>query len=398
MSEGIHSASETASVSAPNTINRPRRSWGTIVGGTAAVAIGAGVLFQVLRPEPAASQTAEKPARAAATAPKGRATVETSSQTVELARVNNQTIGYDLVAKECVDRHGKEVLDNMINRLLIQQECDRQGITVSKLEVEKEIADYTQKFKLPIDQWYAIMASERGVTPQQYQSDVIWPMLALRKLAGLQAEAKVSEQDMLQAFERDYGPRVKVRAILVNGNVRQADQIWKKCKENPEKFEDIAAEFSADPTTRSLGGAMPPIRQHGGMPQLEEVAFQLQEGEISQVVETEGQHWILKCEGRTEQVITDPKDVWDELYAQVTEEKTQMAVATTFQGIKDRAEIHNHLDRTSSTPAGNASTAKSTSKPAPAQRAPVGQPIKPVSGTRTTTPKRAPPAAEAEQP
>jgi len=392
MSEGIHSASETASVSTPtitNSINisRPRKRWGTIVGGTAAVAIGAGVLFQILRPEPAASQTAEKPARSVATSSKGRATSDSSAQSDVLARVNNQTISFDVVAKESVEKHGKEILENMINRLLIQQECDRQAVTVTKAEVEEEIASITLKYKLPLDQWYAMLAAERGVTPAQYQNEVIWPMLALRKLAGLQAEAKVSQEDMLQAFERDYGPRVKARMILVNGNVRQAGQIWEKCKAEPEKFEDFAAEFSADPNTRSLGGAMPPIRQHGGMPQLESVAFKMKEGEISQIIEVGEQHFILKCEGRTEQVITDPKDVWDELYAQVTEEKTQVAVATTFQEIKDKAEIHNYLDRTSTAPAGKASTANKA-------KSGTGKTVKPVSGTRTTTPK---PAATAEK-
>ncbi len=391
MSEGIHSASETISVSTtkstPNTAPRPRQRWRTLAGGTAIVIIGAGVLFQVLRPEPAASQTAEKTSRSAASATKGRASSEPNAQGEVLARVNNQTISYDVVAKESVARHGKEILDNMINRLLIQQECDRQGITITKADVEEEIAKITLKYKLPLDQWYAMLAAERGVTPTQYQNDVIWPMLALRKLAGLQAEAKVTEEDMLQAFERDYGPRVKARMIVITGNVRQAGQIWEKCKAEPEKFEDFAAEFSADTATRTLGGAVPPIRQHGGMPQLEEAAFKMKEGEISQIIEVGDQHYILKCEGRTEQVITDPKDVWDELYAQVTEEKTQLAVANTFQEVKDRAEIHNYLDRTSTAPAGKASTAVKG-------KAPAGLNVKPVSGSRA--PKEQAPATGKE--
>ncbi len=384
MSEGIHSDSETASVSTPNSTHRTPRPWGTILSGTAAVAIGAGVLFQVLRPEPAASQT-DKPVRTAAGTAKGRPTAESSGSGESLAHVNNQTIGYDVVAKECVDRHGKEVLENMINRLLIQQECDRQGITISQADVEKEITTITQKFKLPLDQWYKMLAAERGVTPKQYKDDVIWPMLALRELAGLQAETTVSEADMLQAFERDYGPRVKARMILLNGNNRQAGPIWEKCKADPDKFEELAAEHSADPSTRSLGGAMPPIRKHGGLPQLEEAAFKLKLGEISPIVQVGDQVFILKCEGRTEQIITDPKDVWDELYAQVTEEKTQLAVANTFQDIKDRSEIHNHLTGATTLPAGNASTAK----PAAAQTA------RPVSATRKTKP---PVAAPVEQP
>ena len=391
MSEGNHSASETASVSATVNSPRPRRSWGTILGGTAAVALGAGVLFQVLRPEPAASQTAEKPARAA-TAPKGRAPLDSAASSGLMATINGETIAYEAVARECVDRHGKEILENMINRLLIQQECNRQTVTVSKAEVEQEILTITKKFKLPLDQWYAMLAAERGVTPQQYQNDVIWPMLALRKLAELQAETKVTEADMLKAFERDYGPRVKARMILISGpNVRQASQIWDKCKATPEKFESLAAEFSADQNTRALGGAMPPIRMHGGLPQLETVAFKLEEGEISEIIEVDGQLFILKCEGRTKQVVTDPKDVWKDLYTQVTEEKTQLAVANVFQSIRDRADIHNHFDNTSSAPTGKASTAtKTTAKPATSPT------VRPVSGTRTEKPKSTAPARSAE--
>lgn len=388
MSEGIHSTGES-SVSTSKSAPSQFRRWGTLLGGTAVLAIGAGIMFQVLRPEPAASQTADRPTRSASVPPKSKSAAAPTAQQEALARVNNQVISYDAVAREAVDRHGREVLDNMVNRMLIQQECDRQGVEISRAEVEQEIAKITEKFKLPIDQWYAMLAAERGVTPEQYQNDVIWPMLALRKLAGLQAEASVTEEDMLHAFERDYGPRVKARMILVNGNVRQASQIWEKCKASPEKFEDLAAEFSADPNTRALGGAMPPIRQHGGLPQLEAVAFKLKEGEISQIVEIGEQHYILKCEGRTEQVITDPKDVWEELYAQVTEEKTQLAVANTFQEIRDRAEIHNYLDNTSSTPSGRASTATKAK----------GQtPVKPVSGSRTSSSKGEAPTRKAAAP
>lgn len=364
MSERIHSTSETTPVSlSPSPVSG--RRWGTILGGTAAVGVGAVILFQVLRPEPAASQTAEKP-RARATAP---AAAPVANGGTVMARVNNQTIGYDAVAKECVDRHGTEVLDSMIHRLLIQQECDRQGVTVSESEVNAEVATIAKKFNLQVEQWYSVLGAERQVNPEQYRKDVIWPMLALRKLAGIKAEAEVSEEDMLNAFERDYGPRVKVRMILVQGNVRQAGEIWEKCKAAPDKFEDLAAELSADPQTRPLGGAMPPIRRNGGLPKIEEQAFKMKAGEISPVIPiNDNEHMILKCEGRTEQIVTNPKDVWDELYAQVTEEKTQMAVAETFQSIQKQAEIHNYLTRTSVSPEG---------------KKPAGTPVRPASGTRT---------------
>jgi foldase protein PrsA len=309
-----------------------------ILAGTAAAVIGAGLLFQFLRAEPAQSQTEKAPEG------KNQGAQGTGGQTV-LARVNNQPIYYDAVAKECVNRHGKEVLENLINRVLIQQECDRQGITVAREEVSREVQEIAKKFNLPVDTWYQMLESERGISPQQYQDDVIWPMIALKRLAG--AEFKPSNEDMDKAFKRDYGPRVKARMILVQGNIRQASDVWDECNANPDDFDRIAREKSADPSTRALGGVVPPIRMFGGSDKIEAQAFKLKTGEISPVIEIDqSQYVILKCEGRTEPVVTDVKDVWDELYKQVVEEKTQSAVAKVFEQIKEQAQVQNLLART----------------------------------------------------
>ena len=136
-----------------------------------------------------------------------------------LARVNDQYISFDAVANESVKRVGGEVLDNLINRMIIQQACEKRGIQVSKGEVTAEISRIAQKFKMPIETWYQMLQTERGLNPEQYQSDIIWPMLALKKLAG--DNVKVSQQDMEKAFVRDYGTMVKSRMIMLD-NFRRA--------------------------------------------------------------------------------------------------------------------------------------------------------------------------------
>ncbi|MBX3443362.1 MAG: SurA N-terminal domain-containing protein [Planctomyces sp.] len=310
-----------------------RRRLTPVFAGTIGAVVGAAILFQFLRAEPAHSQTQP---------PAGKAAAQPAAGQQVLARVNNQPIHYDAVARECVARHGKEVLENLINRLLIQQECDRQGVTVSRDEVGREVQEIAKKFNLPAETWYQMLQSERGLTPQQYQDDVIWPMLALKKLAG--SEFKPTKSDMELAFKRDYGPRVKARLILIEGNIRQANQTWEECNANPDDFDRLAREKSADANTRPLGGVIPPIRMSGGADPIEAAAFRLHEGEISPVVEIgQSKYVILKCEGRTEPVVTDIKDVWDELYKQVVEEKTQTAVAKVFEGVRDKAQIQNFL-------------------------------------------------------
>lgn len=345
MSERTHS-----NVSAAPPRRRPTIAVGA---GTLTLLAVAGIWFQFSQAPEGKAQT-EAPQSAT-----GKATLGTATSNRIMAKVNNDAITYEAVAKACVERYGVEVLDNLINRLIIQQECDRRGITVTQAEVQQEVVNTAKKFNLPLDTWYQMLKTERGLTPQQYHNDVIWPMLALKKLAG--TDVQVTEADMQKGFERDYGPRMKGRLILVEGNSRQAAQIWEKCRANPDDFDRLAREYSADPNTRPLGGVIPPVRRHGGNPQVEEEAFKLQPGEISALIEIkENQYVILKCEGFTDPVVDDIRVVWNDLYAQLVEEKVQTSVAKVFEEIKDRAVVHNFLTRTST-----------------------GSPVAPVSGIQT---------------
>lgn len=338
MSERNHSEQANAPQAKPQA-TAPKTAKGRMVPvmiGTAGVMIVAGIMFQWLRPGTASSQTTPQ----AAGAPQ-------SSEV--LARVNGEPIHYETVARDAVERHGAEILDNLINRTIIQQACDQRGVTVTPAEVQQEVIDIASKFNLPLETWYQMLQSERGITAEQYHRDVIWPMLALKKLAG--GEVNVTEEDMFRAFERDYGPRVRARLILIEGNNRQASEIWNKCNAAPDTFDALAREYSADPNTRPLGGLIPPIRRFGGDPRIEEAAFAMQPGQISNLIAIDGvvdRYVILKCEGFTEPLVNDIRQVWDELLAQITEEKVQESVAITFENLRQSAEIHNRLTQTSS--------------------------------------------------
>ncbi|MBT5017803.1 MAG: peptidylprolyl isomerase [Planctomicrobium sp.] len=340
MSEMNHSSENPAvdsSVESTMPTQPNKKSWLSYFAGTVVLLVVAAVCLQFFNANTAVSQTD-------ANSNAGKATLSGSPGKV-LAKVNNQSISYDVVARECVAKHGEEVLENMINRLIIQQECDRQGITISRGEVEQEVATSAEKFNLPIDSWYQMLASERGLTKEQYHDDVIWPMIALKKLAG--KGVQVTEKEMQEGFARDYGPRMKGRMILLEGNIRQASQVWEKCVAAPDDFDRLARQHSTDPNSRALGGVIPPIRKNGGNKTIEDAAFKLQTGEISGLVQIgENSYVIIKCEGMTEPVVEDARVVWNDLLEQLTEEKTQRTVATIFEKVKKEARVDNFLTRT----------------------------------------------------
>ena len=74
-------------------------------------------------------------------------------------------------------------------------------------------------------------------------------------------------------------------------------------------FGDLAEEYSIEPTSKALRGEVPPIRRYGGQPQLEDVAFELQPGELSGIIQLGDKFVILKCEGRTEPVEVNQQEV-----------------------------------------------------------------------------------------
>lgn len=314
-----------------------RRNHGAIlVGGTLIVLVAAGVSMQVWRAR--SSNAAEQKAAAK---PDVQAREDALQQPV--GRVNGKVITYEQLARECFDRHGKEVLENLINRTIIQQACAEQGVSVSEAEVNQEIIELSKKFGLAVDQYYQLLESERGLTPTQYRSDVVWPMLAMKKLAG--GDVKITREMMTQAYEDSYGERVKARMIVFD-NLRHAQEAWEKLRTEPENFERFARELSVEPNSRALGGTIPPIRRHSGAhEEIRKVAFGLTNpGDISGIIQVDvSQYVILRYEGRTEPVEHDYKDVEAQLQQELTEREVARMVGETFEKIQKSAKVDNLL-------------------------------------------------------
>jgi len=344
MSEKIH----PSSTSPENASSKSKGKIALIAAGTTIAIVCTAAIVQVFRAE---SGIAADGSKTATDAGAGRVRVgDGGKQNYPLARVNGEIIGQDEVAAECLARYGKEVLDGLVNRKIVEQACRQRGLEVAAAEVDAEIERIAQKFELPVESWYQMLQAERDISPMQYRGDVIWPMLALRKLAGQKVE--LTEKDIQQAFIREYGPRVKAKMIMFNKQ-RHAQKVWETVRREPENFGRLAREHSIEPTSRALDGDIPPIRRYSGpdTETLVEAAFKLKPGEISGIIQAgqpgQNRFVILKCVGHTEPVVTDINEVRDQLYAQLQEQKVQESVARIFTHLKKQSNIDNYLTNTS---------------------------------------------------
>jgi foldase protein PrsA len=277
-----------------------------------------------------------------------------------IAIVNGQSISRQQLADECVARKGKEILDLLVNRTLIEQALRSRKLEVNATEIDQAIQNVATRFGISREKWLATLEKERGITPVQYARDLIYPDLALRKLCA--GRVQVTSKDMQDAFEAQYGDRIRCRMIMVDKQ-NAGMEIWEELKKTPDRFAKLAEDRSVDPGSRSLGGLLAqPITRHSIPQHLSDSAFRElvdgdpkdrdpshkpKDGDFTALIQVGESAWVIL---RREELIPgnkniDPKDerVRKQTYEMIYEVKLKDAMGVVFQELLKAAAIENKL-------------------------------------------------------
>ena len=270
-----------------------------------------------------------------------RVPVPNQAQLKVMAVVNRESISRTDLANQCIRRFGKDVLDSLINKHLIAQACQQRGVVVTQQEMRQELEKIAEKFKLPVDRWLQLLRDERNISAEQYMQEIIWPTLALRKLAA--NELAVSQGELDQAFETEYGARVKVRVIVCSSE-KKAQDLHKMAMAKPDEFGTLAKNNSEDPNSAAARGLIPAIRKYSGDKQVEQVAFSMKEGQISNILKVASQFIIMKCEKHVPPTYVPEKfkaDAMNRLRDRIVDKKMRTAAGRIFGDLKKQAKVIN---------------------------------------------------------
>lgn len=298
--------------------------------------------------DPAASRNVRSPAASTPTVRRDAAKTQSSAATAPsgsahlkvVATVNGRQITRNEFGRECLLHYGKEVLESLVNKMLIAQECKRQNIVITRAEVDAEIERLAQRFGLPRDQWLKMLKTEREIDPGQYASDIIWPTLALRRLAG--ERLQVTREELTEVYETKYGSAVRARVITCK-DAEKAQQVRAAAAADPDQFGDLAKEHSED-ASASFKGLVEPIRKHGSYKEIEQAAFTMADGEVSGVIRAGGQYVILKREGLLPAQNVSYDKVSSQLEEMVRDRKLRKAAQEIFRQLQDRSTVVNVLN------------------------------------------------------
>jgi parvulin-like peptidyl-prolyl isomerase len=274
-------------------------------------------------------------------APAGRVgTPDTPAERV-MALVNGAEITHAQLASECLSRHGNAVLEAMVNREIITQACGRQGIGVTPQDVDTEIDAMAKRFSVPRDKWISLIEQERGISPRQYAEDIVWPMLALRRLAH--AGIEPTAEEVQQAFDNQFGEAIKAR-IIVARSLKEAEQLRVRALTAPDDFGALARQHSVDVGSASANGWVQPIRRYSGDAGFERVVFALRPDDISPVVQVADQFIVVKCEDRLPPADVKLDDARPRLVEDLRERKSRSASSEVFRGLQDASTVENVMN------------------------------------------------------
>ena len=317
--------------------NRPRRL--LLLIGSSCLILGACLVIRLSSGSKSASARSRPSAKSNSTSSQAKSSV---GQWV--ANVNGSTISRKRLAEECLREHGESVLETVMNRHLIALECQKQNIRISEQEIDAEIDRVARRFGLPVDQWLTLLQNERDISVDRYRQEIIWPTVALRRLARKQLT--VSEEEIQKEIEAQFGPQVQVRMIVLK-DPQQAEKIRSAATADPESFASLAVKHSIDINSASSGGLVQPIRRHIGEPQIEVVAFGLQPDQISDVIPIGDQYVVMQCVSHLDAKLpsdTELRQMRNAITESIRDRKLHKAGTELFQELQQQSNVKNILN------------------------------------------------------
>lgn len=260
------------------------------------------------------------------------------------AVVNGEPITRQFIGRQCLTRWGKETLESLVNKTLITEACKARGIVISNRDIDNEVDSIARKFGMSTEQYLKMLETERNVSDTEYRRDIVWPTIALKRLAA--DKLTVTQEQLDKEYESEYGPKVQVRMISLSSPAKAAE-VLKLAKASPDEFPRLAKQHSEDPNSASAKGLIPPVRKHMGEAAIEQAVFALKEGEVSNVVHAANQYFIFKCERLIPAATISSqyrKQADERLRDRIVEKNLRSASGEIFDSLQERAKIVNVLN------------------------------------------------------
>lgn len=151
-------------------------------------------------------------------------------------------------------------------------------------------------------------------------------------ISEFEVPEKVKVSHILIAIDSDASENVKAE------KKKQAEQILYKVKAG-ENFAELAQQFSDDSTTKKRGGVLGFFPRGSKSSEIEEVAFNLKKGEVSDIVLTDKGYHIIKLLDKKEGTTRSLEDSRKKIKNRLTQQKKSEAIQRLLEDLKAKTKV-----------------------------------------------------------
>jgi parvulin-like peptidyl-prolyl cis-trans isomerase-like protein len=244
-----------------------------------------------------------------------------------------------------ITRYGAENLELLVNKHIIEVECEAKGITVDSADLTVALTEKVAATTGNQDAFDKLL-KENHTTPYQFKEDVLRPQLLLTKLSA--GRVKLSDEDLKAAYQAYYGEKIECRIILWPREERKyAMSEYAELRDSEQAFKEKASRQSNQALAASGGKLMATngkdvlqIGRHTlGNEELERELFSLKPGEVSKLIETPQGIVVMKCDQRVPSDGSVPLEkVRANLVKEVTERRVQLEMPVVFAELRKKAD------------------------------------------------------------
>ena len=259
-----------------------------------------------------------------------------------VAEVNGEQITLAQLQEETLKAHGEDVLSRILNRALVLAECQRQGVAVTRADVDAEIERLAKSFRLTKTQYLEVVEKDSSMSYQEYAEEVVWPRLALQALVA--DKIKLTDEELEAAYLKSYGPSISLQ-MIISETKEKAESLRSRIVDGGEDFGTVAKDESLDVATASNKGRMQPIF-HGTLADknMEDKLFALDVNQVSEVIGPYGpqnQFVFFRCENKYDPVVPQDKidTVKDRIQVQASAAKLKSAANELFERLGREANV-----------------------------------------------------------
>ncbi len=246
----------------------------------------------------------------------------------------------------------QNMTDSLIANILLSKAAENSSLAVSDEELSEEIEKI--KAAAPEGQSLEDALAENGLNLEEWKDNLRSQMLVSKLVDEKTADVAEATPTEIATFYKEnldsfnVPENVTASHILIAFTEEDTDETKAQKKEKLEaiqeqiaggaSFEELATAHSDCPSSQH-GGELGSFERGQMVPEFEEVAFSIEPGVVSDIVETRFGYHLIKVADRQPESVRSLADVNEQLKSYLTGQKKQKALVSYIQTLRETADV-----------------------------------------------------------